>query len=133
MANVYFGEGRIASEKNDCTVIALSYACGISYKDAHDICKSHGRKDKKGFGLGWLFPVNNDKRRGKIKIAGCKFEITYFPRPHMNIKSLKRFRNKGNFICVRVGHAFCIKDGVVYNQHNEKQLVKYFWEVKKLS
>jgi hypothetical protein len=131
MANVYFGEGRIASEKNDCTVIALSYACGISYEDAHNICKTHGRKDKKGFALGNIFHTCIDNRRVKLKLAGNKYEITYYPRPHMNIKSFKKFRNFGNFICVRSGHAFCVKDGIVYNQRNEKQLVKYFWEIKK--
>lgn len=37
-----------AHENNDCTVRALANACEVSYQEAHDYMRSHGRKDKKG-------------------------------------------------------------------------------------
>lgn len=45
MANEYLREGRIPTEKKDCSVIALSYAFNIDYSVAHLICKRKGRKD----------------------------------------------------------------------------------------
>jgi len=130
--NVYIGEGRSINEKNDCSVIALSYACNISYTDAHTICKAFGRKDKKGFSLSKVFRINiNKKRRVKRTFVGNKYEIIYYSKPHMTVKSLKKHRLVGNFICVVSNHAFCIKDGIIFNLHNENRLVKYFFEVKK--
>jgi len=131
MANTYLGEGRLDTEKNDCTVISFSYACGISYQNAHMICKAHGRKDKHGFHINRVFRVDPCvNKKVKRRFIGNKYEIKYFPRPHMTLKSLLKFRPTGIFICTVGHHSFCIKDGVVYNQHNENQLIKYYFEVK---
>ena len=129
--NEYFGEGRISGEKNDCTVISLSHALGISYQDAHAICKRYGRKNKKGFSLRRVFRFHNNKRDVLRKFINHKYRIINLGRPYMTIKTFKKWRTTGTFICSSSTHSFCIKDGIIYNQINENQKIRYYYEVIK--
>jgi hypothetical protein len=132
--NVYLGEDRLPEEKNDCTVISLSYACNISYADSYVICKAFGRKPKKSFNLNKVFRIKFSKKRNvKRTFAGNKYEIIYYARPHMTVRSLKKHCPIGNFICIVANHAFCIKDGIVFNLKNENKKIKYFFEVKRIT
>ena len=130
--NTYLGEGRMPSEKNDCTVISLSYAFDLPYEIAHKICKSCGRKDKGRFYLNKVFRIQERRRIVKRKLAGNKYEIIFYPRPHMTIKSFIKSRPSGKFICTVANHSFCIKDSVIFNQRNENQIIKYLFEIVKL-
>lgn len=131
--NTYIGEGRPKHEKNDCTVIALSYACEISYSTAHSTCKAFGRKDGKGWYIGKHFKKNGGYLKpGEFDnywVGGKLFKVTAHGRPKMTVKRFAKTNPKGIFIVRVSGHAFCIKNGIVYNQSNERQRVKSYFEV----
>jgi len=137
MANIYLKDGRHAHEKNDCSVIAFSYACDLDYKDAHDICKRIGREDKKGFSLTEVFHNNGhflkEKEFKQFEFAGKKFVITYYGRPKMSVGKFQKANPLGTFIIRVGGHLFCMKDGIIFNQSNVKDKISYYHKVVKIS
>ena len=129
--NLYLKEGRIETEKNDCSVIALSYAFNIDYSYAHSYCKEHGRKDGHGYTLSKI--LKSKKRDYKIlTVNNVKKKVIHFPRPNMTVKSFKKLYCEGIYIIrVSVGtnnHLFTMIDGVVFNNINDnKRIINYFY------
>lgn len=102
-------------EKNDCTVMAMATAFGISYKVAHNhIKKNLGRVDGKpvrmfpSFSSSFPFGTVDTHR---FKIDGIKNNIT--------LGKFCEQHPKGRFILLVQGHALAVVDGVVYD-HSEK-------------
>lgn len=138
MANEYLKEGRLPTEKKDCTVIALSYACDLDYNKAHEICKKNGRIDGKGFTLSKVFrdPISNrllnEMEFRQFELDGKKFVVTLYPRPKMSVGKFK-IKNPTGIFLIRVGgHVFCMKDGVVFNQSNDNDKISYYHKVVKI-
>jgi len=132
---------RFSFERNDCVVIALAIAFGVSYEHAHDICRLFGRKNKEGIHFEYLildalkrgemfgkkiklitFPYHNHQRtiikREKIQdsfgdwIEKCTFS------PRINVKTFIKQNPIGTFIVVIRGHVFVIKDSVPHDYKN---------------
>lgn len=134
--NVYLKEGRLPTESNDCSVIALAYACDLDYKDAHSVCKKRGRKNNKGFSLVNVFRHDNgyslkEKEFKLFVIADKKFTVTYYGRPKMSVGKFKKHNPVGTFIIRVGGHLFCMKDGEVLNQTNDRDKISYYHKINK--
>lgn len=136
MSNTYLKDGRHAHEKNDCSVIAFSYACDLNYADAHALCKGRGRKDGCGFSLREVFHKGGyflKEREFKLfEFGGKKFVITYYGRPKMSVGKFQKANPIGTFIVRVGGHLFCMKDGIIFNQSNLNDKVSYYHKVVKI-
>jgi hypothetical protein len=109
-----------SEERNDCTVRALASAGDMRYKDAWSIAQDFGRKTGRGMS------INDIVKMLKFNFIGVKYnsikktyvdgkkQVTTFA------KLLKdpRFQTGAHYIIV-TGHAFAIKDGVVYGNSND--------------
>lgn len=101
-----------ANESNDCAVRATVIATGKSYYEVHRAYFEKGRQHRKGVMLATIKAVLHDIVEGDIKIFQAAKKPTLF-------RFLKD-NPKGNWVICRRGHAFAVKDGVVYDAH-EKQ------------
>lgn len=86
-------------ERLDCAVRAYAIAVEIPYHTAHELFKKAGRKDRHT--TGWDVYQN----------LGIKFNFS-----HMTLKQFISSYPRGSFyVCMR-GHAFAVKDGVVFDK-----------------
>src|ERR1035437_6211253 len=96
--------GRVAEgysdEKRDCAVRALAVAADIPYYQAHDIFKSGGRRYRCG-------SYNTRPTLAKIGIEGASCR--------MSLASFIYMNPKGSFYIIKRGHAFAVKDGIVFD------------------
>lgn len=129
MANEYLKEGRITTEKLDCTVIALSYAFNIDYSVAHSICKRNGRKDGCRFSLKDVFDLKiNESKVYKFK-ENDKRTVTFHGRPKMTVGKFRDLYKEGIFIVRVGGHIFTIINGVIFNNDNDKSIVADYYYI----
>lgn len=93
--------------KNNCTVRAFHHAFGISYDEAYQLLKSHGRKDDKGFVFHMLM----------WKLKGSYNGIIYqeHPNPHMTVGTFVNTYKVGTYILRYRGHVFTVINGVVHD------------------
>jgi hypothetical protein len=94
----------VKTEKNACTVIALSTVCGIPYDEAYKIAAAAGRRPARGFYSKMLLQHAE------------KHEGFNFHEIKCNGKLLKDFINEyptGKYFVTKRGHAFSVIDGVV--------------------
>lgn len=108
---VYCDSGRDTSsylhEKNDCTVRALSKACGFTYDEAHQILSNAGRQDGQGFQL-FNYCLHN-------LLDGFTFERVMLK----TLNTLYKFtaaKLSGNYLVFTAGHVQCVIDGVCYDR-----------------
>lgn len=107
-------------EKQDCTVIALTIASGLTYEVVHAMLKNAGRKERGGFRLRYKL----DNILPQIGIKATKVDqrtiIDQYPGCHKNLKSITshhpdRFNAvwpEGTYLMFTDGHVLAIKDGV---------------------
>lgn len=135
MANEYLKENRIPTEKKDCSVIALSYACDLDYMVAHEICEKLGRKNGKGFSLCHVFAYGPDKKFLKFndfrKYTFDKkdFTVSHYDSPHMTIERFRKKNPSGVFILNTSKHTFCLKNGEILNQLNLNARIKSYYRI----
>ncbi len=109
-------------ERNDCTVRAYADATGVPYHEAHKVLSTirrpkHGPSGKQlidllsQYGFSFASPIH-----GTISLG--QFVKTY---------------PKGTYYCIKRGHAFTIKDGVVYDIRamGPRHIIIIFAEYKK--
>jgi len=137
--------GRIAegftNEKQDCTVRALALCFELSYREAHAICASVGRKPRRG--------MYQPQIERAFKIAsertGATVEAIPVPQPECFLRTstlygtqrrvtrggiqvgdfVRRLPKQGTYYLTSTRHAFTVKDGVVMdnvNPHNPRIL-----------
>lgn len=132
------------SEKNDCVVRAFASACNVPYDEAHAFVKEKfNRKNRDGT----LYTAVTIEALGeamgcKIKTLGIKWSeetgVNFYSghRPfngrskrrkrnkHFTTKSFIKANPKGTFLILCRGHAFTIKDGIVFgNTADSKQML----------
>jgi hypothetical protein len=96
------------TERNDCLVRAIAIAGQISYQDAHDLARWHGRRNKGATHqstllIDALFPhCRLDALAG---LARCQWTLGQFIKQNLT----------GRFICFKRGHAFAVIDSIVYD------------------
>ena len=111
-----------ANECNDCTVRALANAANVDYDVAHNVLKTHGRKDFKGaFDVQWgpAYLASGFQLEGVFGTTASARSILRNLSKKTTVKhysgmTLKRFLSanlKGSFICINRDHAFAVVDG----------------------
>ncbi len=92
-------------EKHDCVVIAFTHVTGLTYPVIHEMFKSLGRRDKKGFASmvehKWYRNSPFKFRRSTLK-------------PRL-LKTWIQEHKKGRYILETSNHMFCCLDGVIMN------------------
>jgi hypothetical protein len=133
MANEYLKSGRYETEKNDCTVIALSYGFNIDYSHAHKVCKEKGRKDGHRFDMTKVLGVKPSYEYFVFKSGDRRFaKYTYlFKGDRMTVNTFRKTHPTGTYLVRISGHVFTVIDGIIYNNKRDRCIVKSFWHVKK--
>lgn len=100
------------NEHNDCTVKAWVNVFDAPYKNAHTWLRAHGRPNRKGM-------MQKDIKRAleSCKRARVKFG-PYSRSNRITVSAFCKKHPKGRFYVCHPGHAFAIKDGVVYDHHH---------------
>jgi hypothetical protein len=65
-------------EKNDCTVLATSFAMGLPYADAHARLRAWGRQDRQGIPFRYAAPAIGFRSTG-ITGGTCRKRIAVLP------------------------------------------------------
>ena len=136
-----------ASEKNDCAVIAVSLATGVSYAKAHAVLAKNGRENGKGVN----FEKVTKKALAELGYKAVKVNpetvINKYPGVHKTLKNItthhpNRFpkawgQMKGNFLARtrsgKIGQLTAIVDGKNYDHtvRNAKRVISLYRVVKK--
>ena len=120
MINKPLGKQIQHREKNDCTVDALAIALEIDYLQAYGYLLGHGRKYGKGF---VVEPVYDN-------LEGVK----KFAKPNMTVgRFISEVACFGNWIIKIQGHAFAVKNGVIFDIRPEGNINRHVicaWRVK---
>jgi hypothetical protein len=108
------GDG-FGNEKLDCGIRAYAIAKEIPYSEAHELFEKAGRKV--GRRTGWDV---YDK-------LGIKFTWD-----RISLKNFIVVHPKGSFYVCKAGHAFAIKDGIVFDNFPQsgRVVIKKWFEVK---
>jgi len=120
------------NDNNNCSVIATSIACRVSYFKAHAACASSGRKDGHGLSnegvllaaerLGCeLAPVTNRNGKPLLQKNGSKFTP----------KTISKRLKSGYFLCFVHSHVFSVVNGQVEDWTNNR--AHHIYEVWRVS
>jgi hypothetical protein len=117
------GDG-FGHEKSDCVIRAYAIAKQIPYAEAHQIFEKAGRKNNHGTSLNTVSSVFgvNEQRVGELWKG-------------LTLKKFLMWHNVGTYLVFNRNHAFCIKDGVVFDErcHTGKTKVYGYWKVEVLA
>jgi hypothetical protein len=128
------------TDRNNCTVCALSNVSGISYHEAHLITHAAGRKMRKGFKTVVLMKhiqENQDNYRlvfkeimNQDKTTTPGVWVSRFAKKGMTIAKFIQQNPTGRFYVRRSGHAFAIINGVVHDHLTNKPLqrITHAWQ-----
>lgn len=127
-----WGEGRRqhGGETNDCAVIALMHALGVTYSEAHEWCRQHGRKNREGmFNAAIAHMLEGLSTRTSYRRAtnGTSAGIVAGPRP--TLARFVREHPTGTYYVRKSGHVFVVKDGIVYDNamSGERSIILDAW------
>lgn len=138
-------ERQKCEEYMDCSVVAISIACGVSYREAHAALKAQGRKD--GHRTPDAFSARAIEALGfRIRVwlySEMKGMIKTYPGSHKGLSSitthhLRRFpeawkKAGSNLIFITRGHMLAVKDHAVQDWSINRRLpVIKIWEVEKI-
>lgn len=92
------------TENNDCIVRAFAVARDIPYHVAHSIFEAAGRR--RGHGLRWdqIAPVLLEQG---FEVSGRMWSLS--------LSQFLRNNRTGSFFLIKRGHAFAVKNGVVFD------------------
>lgn len=134
--NFYDRPGRIEKEKNDCSVIAFSYAFNIDYAKAHNLLAVAGRKFGQGFRVEKAFKLDYKPLAtgpGTKARTFMKRWISYHGKPGQTVGTFQKKHPKGIYMVNIAGHIFTIINGVIFNQFNMNSRVESYIKVQDLS
>lgn len=108
-------------ERADCAVMAVAFACDVSYEKAHEALRLAGRKSREGTyphttrkaveSLGYrLVAWKTDEMQEMLDSYPfpCKTITTHHPR-----RCHKQWKDQGTLLFSCRSHVLCVKDGVV--------------------
>ena len=122
-------ESNSIGEANDCTVKAISIACQIPYREAHQYLASLGRR--KGRGWYWKTHVRGNRLISgyidNLKRIGFEYEQVDFH--SRTVSQIERELRSGHYLVQVNGHALALVDGKVEDwtagrKHHVKQVFK---------
>ncbi len=142
-----FKKARVAlNETNDCVVRAIAIAFTMEYKQAHAYCEHIlKRKHRKGTftlrefdGEDFLSSITKPMAFNKQHFSLCKhpnkanfIEFQGTNRTGLYLKKFLKTFNKGTYLVISSGHAYCVKDGVVYgNSNDDRTYVKLAYRIE---
>lgn len=114
------------NEKNDCAVVALSIALGISYTKAYEKLDAAGRKPNKGFYIIDFFK--------HCTFKGYEVEELYWKKKdRLTEKQFAKKYPKGNWIIYTESHVVAVVDGTIFDTKEEpaEGKVQYAWRLEK--
>ena len=100
-------------ETNDCSVIALSIGCGISYEKAHKIMGECGRARRAGV-------TGQQVLQGVLK-TGQNYSLIREPHKRhcrksaYTLKTIGKAFPRGRYLAIVKGHIVAIVDGIVHD------------------
>lgn len=116
---------RELNESNDCTVRATAIALDKDYKEVHSYYASKGRKPRRGCVI------------ATVKAVCSELAENFSPMQYIHEPTVSQFIREnptGHWVVIKRGHAFAIKNGVVYDMHKScagaKSRVKFAFKVK---
>jgi hypothetical protein len=115
-----------ATERNDCTVLAVSIAAEMDYATAHALLKSNGRKDRHRFNfLGFMEP------KGSVRPELGRYSVKRMTTDARTINQFIAANPNGRFIVCKRGHVFAVVNGVLYDQimTGPKARIKQVWSL----
>ena len=114
-------------DTNNCTILSLSLAANIPYKEANEIGIKAGRKINEGF---YLEPLYKEARKKGIKIKKVPIKSK------INLKQFVSNYFFGRFVLANDDHAFCLINGKIHDvKENESNSIiesAYQFEVDSL-
>lgn len=96
-------------ENNDCTVRAWCNVFDCDYVAAHTWLKKHGRRNGKGMLREQTKNALKACKKAKIKFG------PYDKNRRITVSQFLKSHPTGRYYVASLGHAFCIKDGVVHD------------------
>jgi hypothetical protein len=95
------------NENSDCAVVALAVATDMTYKKAHALCKTYGRRDRCG--------MRDDRIRRTYQHLGYKWRPQYSPKqPNGNGYTMKTitkgFSDTGTYLVFTMSHMATIRE-----------------------
>lgn len=117
------------TDKNNCTVCALSNVSGITYHEAHMITQAAGRKMRKGFKTVKLMNHIFDNQSNYGLMFVCIMNKDNGSKP-ISVARFIQENPTGRFYVRRSGHAFAIINGVVHDHLTNKPLqrITHAWQ-----
>lgn len=111
-------------EKNDCGVMALAIACGVSYAKAHTALKKQGRKNRSGTWPGQM-------KRAALSLGYQLIEIEVTTKTIGRLPyDLSQSKQFGRFIVKTSSHFAAIIDGKVEDWSGGRGLrIEYVYRV----
>ena len=102
------------NETNDCTVVALAIALGMSYPNAHSLLEWWGRAPRRG--------IKAISILHEMWTKGHHIEGKYLRQVPvtLDVSTVGRFAsyyNNGTFILLVRGHMVCLKNGILYDAY----------------
>lgn len=107
-------------ETNDCSVIALTKACGVDYAAAHRACSLYGRKERRGLNLAGIERAAQTLGFKLTTVSAQSF-ISRYPKGHQILRSVtthhphrfnKVWADGKNYLIWTRGHIAAVINGV---------------------
>lgn len=107
-------------DRNDCAVIAIAAATGLSYEAAHSLAKAAGRKNGRGIRQAQTMAALAAAGKTTVELEPLDF-IKKYPRPHQILKSVTthhpdRFpdvwKDGNTYLLFTRGHVLAVVNGV---------------------
>ena len=113
------------SQRNDCTVVAVVMATGMSYDEVYDHLTLLGRESNKGF----IFPTG-----GTRVLSGPigNWWLHYWPpdwEDHETLGEFVKANPRGTWIINTPEHVFTVKGGIIFDMfpHGPNETVLGVW------
>lgn len=107
------------NEYRDCTVTAVATAFNLHYNEAHDFMSQWcERKNRRGVYFKTAFEGSHLwYKTTEIPYKGSRWDGDYNKENNITVGQFLEQNPTGTFIVLVRGHAFAIKDGVVYDHY----------------
>lgn len=111
------------NEANDCTVQALSIACGISYEEAHKRMADKGRRNGRGSTVYFMRQIARELGFA-VETIDPKDFVAQYPASHQILKGVtshhperfnKVWKDGNTYLMTTRGHVLAVIDGVVHD------------------
>ena len=130
-------ESETHGEHNDCSVIAVSVACGITYQEAHKAMAEQGRKNNDGSNPTSILKAIRMQGFHTESVEPCEI-IDRYPGVHSGLRHItthhpERFAKhwpSGTYVVFTRGHVAAIVDGVTVDwTHGRARRVKMIYKI----